>query len=94
MLEDLGINVDVIRPMVKTHRLIVNLVLFVLTFGIYALYIVGSSTTGMNRHIFSQWGYEEKLLSEIMRIEGSTGINAITGDHDSRLIIRLVKAFT
>ena len=94
MLEDLGINVDVIRPMVKTHRLIVNLVLFVLTFGIYALYIVGSSTTGMNRHIFSQWGYEEKLLSEIMRIEGSTGINAITGDQDSRLIIRLVKAFT
>ena len=94
MLEDLGIHVDAMKPIAAGHGFLINLILFLVTFGLYALYMIGSSATRMNRHMFSQWAYEEKLLSEIMRVEGATGINVINAEQDPMMIVRLAKGFT
>lgn len=94
LLRELGIDVEPLRPMVKSHSLLANIILFVITFGLYSLYMIGSSATNMNRHIYSQWGYEEKLLSEIMRVEGAIGINAIQGEEDPNLAVRILKSLT
>ena len=72
--EGFGLHVPPMEGMVPKPNTLVNIVLFVLTFGLYSIFLLLVSCYSMNKHIYAQWDYEEKLLGAIIDHEGGKGI--------------------
>ena len=69
-----GIVIDSMSPAVpRTHRILWFL-LTVVTLGLFHVILVIYSIYALNRHLYNQWAYEERLLSTIIGVEGATGI--------------------
>lgn len=69
-----GIRIEpMLRSVPNSHRLI-WLLLTVITLGLFHVILVFYSIVALNRHMYSQWMYEEKLLKSIMDAEGASGI--------------------
>lgn len=69
-----GIHIDpMLRSVPNSHR-IIWFILTVVTLGLFHVILVFYSIMALNRHMYSQWMYEEKLLKSIMDAEGATGI--------------------
>lgn len=69
-----GIRIDpMLRSVPNSHR-VIWFILTVITLGLFHVVLVFYSIMALNRHMYSQWMYEEKLLRSIMDAEGATGI--------------------
>ena len=69
-----GIVVESMSPAVpRTHR-ILWLLLTIMTLGLFHIVLVIYSIYSLNRHLYNQWAYEERLLGDIMDVEGAIGI--------------------
>ena len=73
-MEPDGLKVPVMKPAVKHSWLIVHMFLFVITGGIYLLYLIYMVYRSTNNHLYNQWSYEIQLMNAIVIHEGGKGI--------------------
>lgn len=69
-----GLAVDPMPHTVRIRKLWPHLVLAAVTLGLYLFVYLFISCREMNRHLASQWAYEEDLLQRIVSFEGGTGV--------------------
>lgn len=94
-VDAMGDQLEGIEPMVsniRTHRILVHLLLVIVTLGLYSFPFFLVSVFRMNKHIDVQWPYEENLLNAILRKEGAIGILK-KEDEVSRGFVGAVKRF-
>jgi len=73
MKED-GLDIPPMKPAVKHSWMIVHMFLFIITWGIYLIYLLYMVYRSTNNHLFNQWSYEIQLMNVIVRHEGGKGI--------------------
>ncbi len=61
-------------PAVKHMWLIVHIFLFMITGGLYSIYLLVATYRSTNDHLFNQWSYEIRLMDAIVKHEGGRGI--------------------
>ncbi len=71
-----GLRVDAMKHTVPRRLIIVHLFLTLITLGLYSPIYLLSVCRSMNKHLLSQWRYEEKLMEDIIGFEGGVGIEA------------------
>ena len=71
-----GLDVPEMLPSVKHSWLIIHIFLFVITGGLYAVYLIFMVYRSTNNHLYNQWSYEIKLMNAIVIHEGGKGIVA------------------
>ena len=82
------------EPMVRaTHRtfMVVHILLFVVTLGLYSAVLLLLTTHRMNRHIRIQWKYEEELMRRIIEFEGGVGVEGVGCNQPRNRVARALK---
>lgn len=72
-----GLSIGPMPHIVQIRKLWPHIVLAVVTLGLYLFVYLFISCREMNRHLASQWEYEEYLLRSIISFEGGTGVEAV-----------------
>lgn len=72
-----GIVVSSMPNSVRKRHILIHILLFIVTFGLYLVYSLFESSIKMNIHLYNQWEYEVKLLEEIIEIEGAKGVEPV-----------------
>lgn len=76
-LASVGISVPTMPNHVRKRHILIHILLFIVTFGLYLVFSLFESSIKMNRHLYNQWDYEVTLLDSIMKIEGATGVEPV-----------------
>lgn len=74
-----GMAIPEMVPSVKHSWLIVHIFLFMITFGLYGIYLIFMVYRSTNNHLYNQWSYEIRLMDAIVHLEGGKGIKTATG---------------
>ena len=69
-----GLDIPEMIPSVRHMWLIIHIFLFVITGGLYSIYLIFMVYRSTNNHLYNQWSYEIKLMDAIITHEGGTGI--------------------
>lgn len=69
-----GLKVEPMEHTVKKRHAVVHIILTVITLGLYSFVYLIFACRDMNRHLRTQWAYEEDLLERIVDFEGGIGI--------------------
>ena len=72
-----GFDVPEMIPSVRHMWLIIHLFLFMITGGLYGLYLIFMVYRSTNNHLFNQWSYEIRLMNAMIEHEGGNGIVAV-----------------
>ena len=71
-----GMDIPEMEPSVRHTWLIIHIFLFMITGGLYAIYLIIMVYRSTNNHLYNQWSYEIRLMKAIIKIEGGKGIKA------------------
>lgn len=85
-----GLSVKQMEPTVRKPRFIINVVLFVITLGLYAFILLLLANHRTNRHIMSQWKYESNLMITIIRFEGGIGVEGYGDNQPKNYLVKLL----
>lgn len=77
LLASKGVHIESMYGSARRTHKILWLILTIVTFGLFYAVLVIYSVYALNRHIYSQWAYEERLLDAIIDAEGATGIEVV-----------------
>lgn len=85
-----GMNVEPLEPSVRRTHWAINVVLFVITLGLYTFVLLLLSNYHTNKHMASQWRYESKLMITIIRFEGGIGVEGYGCNQPENRFIRII----
>lgn len=78
-MEDVGVDMPVMRSAVGKPHWIICVILFVITFGLFSVVMFLFACRNMNLHIHNQWKYEQEVLHRIMDEEGGKSVRPVEG---------------
>ena len=64
------------KQVVTQKSIVLSIILFVITGGLFGLWMIYCAYTDANNHIQNQWSYENRIMNKIIRGTGGTGIAA------------------
>ncbi len=73
-----GLDIPEMGNTVRRRDLAIHILLTIITIGFYSPIYLVISCRAMNRHLESQWGYEEHIMGRIIEFEGGTGVESIS----------------
>ena len=76
-LYDKGLDIPEMIPSVKHKWFIIHVFLYLITGGLYSIYLIFMVYRSTNNHLYNQWSYEIKLMNAIITHEGGCGIEPV-----------------
>lgn len=89
--EEFGLRVKPMERIISKPKTILNILLFVVTLGLYTVVLLLASCYNMNKHLYAQWDSEEKLVNAIVEHEGGRGIEGIGTNQPESTVMRVLK---
>lgn len=90
-MKSIGIPCEPMNRTVHRRFMVVHIVLFIVTLGLYSSVLLLLTIHRMNKHIKAQWDYEERLLREIVEFEGGSGIEGVGYNQPRNAAARFLK---
>lgn len=90
-LRGIGIPMEPMDRSVRRSYLLIHILLFIVTLGLYSCVLLLLTSYLTSRHIKTQWKYEQRLMMEIISFEGGVGIEGIGSNQPKGAVARFLK---
>ncbi len=90
-LRHIGIPTEPMKRSIHRRFMVVHIILFVVTLGLYSSVLLMLTIHRLNVHIRKQWKYEERLMADIIEFEGGVGVEGIGFNQPRNAAARFLK---
>ena len=90
-LRGIGIPMEPMHRSVRRSYLLIHILLFIVTLGLYSCVLLLLTSYLTSRHIKTQWKYEQRLVLEILSFEGGVGIDGTGSNQPKSAVARFLK---